>query len=176
MALLWAHADDKQYVDAILIQCYSGWRPQELGLLELTNIDLENETFKGGIKTTAGTNRIIPIHSRIKHLVQRRYEESRALSSKYLFNVTDPASKRKNITFTYNRYAGGFSKIRSELNLNPAHRPHDGRTHFVTTAKKYGVDEYAIKYIVGHSISDITEKVYTKRELDWLKEEIEKIR
>jgi hypothetical protein len=47
---------------------------------------------------------------------------------------------------------------------------------FVTSTKKYGVDEYAIKYIVGHKISDLTEKVYTKREFDWLKEEIEKIK
>lgn len=43
-------------------------------------------------------------------------------------------------------------------------------------AKKYNVDEYAIKYIVGHSISDITEKVYTERKSDWLKSEIEKIK
>lgn len=28
--------------------------------------------------------------------------------------------------------------------------------------------------IVGHKISDITEKVYTQREFDWLKTEIEK--
>ena len=43
-------------------------------------------------------------------------------------------------------------------------------------AKKAGIDEYAIKYMVGHKISDITEKVYTQREFDWLKEEIEKIK
>jgi len=42
--------------------------------------------------------------------------------------------------------------------------------------KKAGVDEYAIKYMVGHKISDITEKVYTKREFEWLKEEIEKLK
>jgi len=48
-------------------------------------------------------------------------------------------------------------------------------TFFVTMAKKYGVDEYAIKYMVGHKISDITEKVYTQREYEWLKTEIEKI-
>ena len=42
-------------------------------------------------------------------------------------------------------------------------------------AKKYGVDEYAIKYMVGHKIADITEKVYTQREFDWLKTEIEKL-
>jgi hypothetical protein len=43
-------------------------------------------------------------------------------------------------------------------------------------AKKYQVDEYAIKYMVGHAINDITEKVYTKREVEWLKNEIEKIK
>lgn len=69
-----------------------------------------------------------------------------------------------------------FGMIRDELNLNPEHRPHDGRKHFVTMAKKYGVDEYAIKYMVGHKISDITEKVYTQREFEWLKDEIEKIK
>ena len=66
--------------------------------------------------------------------------------------------------------------LKEELHLNPDHRPHDGRKHFVTMAKKYGVDEYAIKYIVGHVISDITEKVYTQREFSWLQEEIAKIK
>lgn len=65
--------------------------------------------------------------------------------------------------------------IVAALNLNPEHRPHDGRTHFVTAAKRNKVDEYAIKYMVGHKISDITEKIYTKRQSDWLKQEIEKI-
>lgn len=41
--------------------------------------------------------------------------------------------------------------------------------------KKYNVDQFAIKYIVGHKINDLTEKVYTKREASWLKTEIEKI-
>ena len=84
--------------------------------------------------------------------------------------------KPENIKFTYNRYQKGFTRIRDELKLNPDHRPHDGRKHFVSMAKKYGIDEYAIKYMVGHKISDITEKVYTAREFDWLREEIEKIK
>lgn len=78
--------------------------------------------------------------------------------------------------FTYDKYQKRFNKIRDELKLNPQHRAHDGRMHFITAAKKCQVDEYAIKYIVGHSIQDITERVYTKREIDWLKEEIEKIK
>ena len=36
--------------------------------------------------------------------------------------------------------------------------------------------DYAIKYMVGHKISGITEKVYTRREFAWLREEIEKIK
>lgn len=73
-------------------------------------------------------------------------------------------------------YQKAFERIRDELKLNPNHRPHDGRTHFVTMAKRYGVDKYAIKYMVGHKISDITETVYTRREFNWLWEEIEKIK
>lgn len=175
MERLWAHVDDKRYVDVLLIQCYSGWRPQELGLLELENIDLENWTFKGGMKTDAGENRVVPIHSKIRHLVERKYKESQQTGSKYLFTCTDGRSG-KPTTLTYQRYQKGFGMIRDELKLNPEHRPHDGRKHFVTMAKKAGVDEYAIKYMVGHKISDITEKVYTKREFEWLKEEIEKIK
>ena len=42
--------------------------------------------------------------------------------------------------------------------------------------KRCKVDEYAIKYMAGHAISDITEKTYTKRDNSWLYEEIEKIK
>lgn len=172
---LWEHVDDKYCADVLLIQCYSGWRPQELGLIELVNVDLSNWTFTGGMKTEAGENRTVPIHSKIRYLVERKYKEAEALESRYLFTYIDPDSNKKNIKLTYNRYQRVFNRIRDELNLNPEHRPHDGRKHFVTAAKKAGVDEYAIKYMVGHKIADITEKVYTTREFEWLREEMEKI-
>lgn len=54
------------------------------------------------------------------------------------------------------------------------HSPYDTRKYFITLCKNCGIDEYTIKYIVGHYIDDLTEKVYTERELDWFKEEIEK--
>lgn len=177
MDLLWTNISSKQGIDILLIQCYSGWRPQELGLLELKDVDLENWTFRGGIKTDVGENRVVPIHSRIQDLVLRKYQEAEALGSPYLLNWADPNNRnKKNIKLTYARYQKAFERIRDELKLNPNHRPHDGRTHFVTMAKRYGVDEYAIKYMVGHKISDITEKVYTRREFAWLREEIEKIK
>jgi len=78
--------------------------------------------------------------------------------------------------FTYKHFLDGYKKVKDELALDQNHRPHDGRACFVTLAKKHGVDEYAIKYIVGHAVSDITEKVYTKRNPDRLRAEIEKIK
>ena len=174
--LLWSHVGDKMYVDLILVQCYSGWRPQELGLIELKNVNLENWTFSGGMKTEAGANRVVPIHSKIRNIIEQKYKEAQEIGSPYLFNYINDNAYKRNTFLSYSRYLYVFNGIKEDLHLDPAHRPHDGRKHFVTMAKKYGVDEYAIKYMVGHKISDITEKVYTQREFAWLKEEIEKIK
>lgn len=173
---LWDNVDNVLWVDVALIQCYSGWRPRELGLIELANVDLENWTFTGGMKTEAGINRTVPIHSKIRPLVKRRYDEAVQLGSEYLFNCTDTHTHRSSMKLTYDKYQQRYNKLRDTLKLNPDHRAHDGRKHFVTKAKKYKVDEYAIKYMIGHTISDITEKVYTQREISWLQEEIEKIK
>lgn len=174
MEILWKNVDKIPYVDVILIQCYSGWRPQELGLIELNRVDLNNWVFAGGMKTDAGMNRLVPIHSKIRPLIKKRYEEAININSKYLINCTD--SQRKNdIKMTYDKYRHRFRSIRDKLNLNPEHRAHDPRKQFITMAKRYNLDEYAIKYIAGHRISDITEKIYTDRTIQWLKDEMEKI-
>ena len=59
--------------------------------------------------------------------------------------------------------------------LKKKHRPHETRHTFITKAKACNVDEYILKLIVGHAIDDITEKVYTHRTIEQLKNEIEKI-
>ena len=176
MQILWDRVDDTKYVDVVLVQCYSGWRPQELGLLELDKVDLDNWTFTGGMKTVAGTNRTVPIHPLIRPLVKRMYDEAKEMGTGYLINCKDPGTHFGNFKFTYDKYQKRFAKIRELLGLNPLHRPHDGRKQFITMAKRYGVDEYAIKYMVGHAIYDITEKVYTERELSWYQEEMKKIK
>lgn len=173
---LWDNIHLIPYVDVVLIQCYTGFRPQELGLLRMDNIDLISWTIKGGMKTEAGKNRIVPIHSKIRDLVKNRYEEAQKLGSEYLINCTDGKTHTGSMMFTYDKYKARFAKIRDQLKLNSQHRPHDGRKYFITQAKKYNVDEYAIKYIVGHTITDLTERVYTERTIDWLKTEIEKIK
>lgn len=98
------------------------------------------------------------------------------MNSKYLINCVDSKTYRDSKMFTYDKYRVRFNNIVKKLDLNPDHRPHDPRMHFVTMAKNSGMDEYALKYIIGHAISDLTERVYTKRSDDWLIEEMKKIK
>ncbi len=164
------------YANIILIQCYMGWRPQELGLIELDKVDLEKRNIIGGIKTDAGYDRVVPIHDCIYDMVKELYDKAKKAGSKYLINCFDGVTHRGNSQMTYDKYSARFAKVISALGLNSEHRPHDPRKQFVSRCKKYNVDEYAIKYMVGHKISDITEAVYTKRPEGWLNDEIKKIK
>ena len=71
---LWDHAGEP-WVDTVLIFVYSGWRISELLALTPEDVDLEAGTMKGGTKTAAGKNRIVPIHSKIRPLVEARLAE-----------------------------------------------------------------------------------------------------
>lgn len=171
ISLLWKNVDIMPFVDMVLIGIYSGWRPQELATLKLNNIDLQNNTMTGGLKTEAGKNRIVPIHSKIKALIEKRYTEAEALKSDFLFN---DLTGQQGTTMTYDKYRKRFQKIMDRLHLE--HRPHETRHTFATKAKLFGMDEYILKLIMGHAIADVTEKVYTHRTIEQLKEEIEKIK
>lgn len=165
MNTLWDNLYKVPNVDIILFQCYTGMRPQEIGLIEVSSVNITEKYFRGGIKTRAGKNRLIPIHSRIMSIVQRKYSEAITSGSDKLFG-----------NLSYITYRRRYKKVIETLGLNLDHKAHDPRVQFVTTAKKSGVDENVIKLVVGHSISDITEKVYTKRDIEWILSEIEKIK
>jgi len=135
------------------VQCYMGWRPNEILNIKTCDVDLENMTITGGSKTVSGRNRIVPIHPAIQNIIKERYNSEH----EKLYDV-------KYETYKYN-----FNLVL------PEHRPHDCRKTFITRAKEHGMNEYAIKRIVGHAIKDITESLYTDRSIDWLRTEICKI-
>ena len=170
MEVLWQNIEN-DIVKFILIQCYSGWRPMELLKMRIENINLEEGWFCGGFKTAAGTDRVVPIHSKVLPLVRELYEKAKNNRACYLCG----ADESRTDASIYNDFLRRYKAMLNTLGLNPKHRLHDGRKHFVTMAKKKGLDEYAIKRIVGHSIQDLTEKVYTERDLEWLKTEMKKI-
>ena len=158
------------FVDMLLIGLYSGFRPQELAIIKLNDVDLKGRTITGGLKTDAGRNRVVPIHSRVYDLVESCYNKAAAAGASTLFY--DDTSQT-GIDLTYDKWRGRFRKIMKRYGLK--HTPHDTRHTFITKAKECGVNEYILKLIVGHAIDDITEKVYTHRTLEELKQEIEKI-
>lgn len=158
------------FVDMVLIGIYSGWRPQELAILKIADIDLEARTMFGGLKTDAGRNRVVPIHSAIYELVVANYNKAVAMGSDYLFN---DENGQQGTHLTYDKYRGRFEKINKCFNMS--HKPHDTRHTFISAAKSANMNEYILKLIVGHEILDVTEKVYTHRSMQELADEIEKI-
>lgn len=173
MQTLWDNVGTFRFVDWILIQCYMGWRPQELAKIKIENVNLDEQYIIGGMKTSAGKDRMVPIHPRIKELVQKNYDQAIELGSEYLFN--DSSAVKGGMTITYDKYAGRFAKIMDALKLREDHRPHDPRKTFTTMAKRAGVDEYVIKRLIGHRITDITEGIYTERDIEWIRTELEKM-
>lgn len=155
LAALWKHCQDET-VTMLLIMCYSGFRIRAYASL---TVDLKNNYFQGGVKTAAGKDRIVPIHSRIRPLVADRMKKYGSLLPQ------SPNSFRKTMY-----------PVLSSIGIEK-HTPHDCRHTFSRLCEKYGVRENDRKRMLGHSFSgDITNSVYGHRELEDLRTELEKIR
>lgn len=155
---LWSNLNNPIY-RAILIQCYTGFRPEELCQLKKSDVNILNWTITGGMKTEAGRNRIVPIMEKIKEIVKKALNND---CDSFLVNMDGNELK----------YSYYYKHMKL---LFPNHTPHDPRKTFVSMCKNADVDEYAIKLMVGHRIEDLTERVYTERNINWLRKEIEKV-
>lgn len=145
--------DGDVYAEMIYVLCYTGMRPSELCGVLTENINMDDLTITCGMKTEAGRDRVVPIHKKIKELIKSRM----AVSGKKLYDVS---------YFTLRYHKG---------DIIGDHDLHDCRVTFISRMKDAGADEYAIKRIVGHKITDLTEDVYTKRPISWLHQEIAKL-
>lgn len=168
MTVLWENTSIP-FVTFVLIQCYTGWRPQELCKIRIQDVNLDKKYMIGGMKTAAGENRMVPICDKVMPMVKAAMSLSKAFSCEYLICCNDGSH------MTYDKYYKKFTSLMSDLGLNTEHRPHDPRKTFTTMCKNAGVDEYAIKKMIGHKITDITESIYTSHDPDWLFNEIKKI-
>lgn len=146
--------------DIVLVGIYSGFRPAELLEIKHDDVHLDEGYMQGGMKTAAGKNRIVPIHSSIRPIIEKYY----ANGKEFLFSPM----------VTYNQYAHKFRNVCSTLGTK--HTPHDTRHTFITMAKNAEMNDNILKLIVGHVVSDLTERVYTHRTLEQMIEEIEKIK
>ena len=154
LATLWRNKGDP-VAEFLLIDCYSGFR---IGEFKGLKTDTKKMYFQGGIKTEAGKNRTVPIHSCIQPLVCGRLKRDGKLltmSEQAFRNALYPALCRM-----------GIKK----------HTPHDCRHTFSALCERYGVSEADRKRMLGHSLAaDITNGIYGHRSLEDLRAEIEKI-
>ena len=163
--LLWKHINDIEFIDTILIMIYSGFRIGELLELETKNIDLINMTMTGGLKTEAGKNRLVPIHPKIFPLIEKRYNKD----NQYLI------INFKGMKMKYdNYYKEKFIPIMEQLNMK--HRPHDCRHTFATLLSNANANATAIKKMIGHESYATTEKIYTHKDIEELRKNVELIK
>ncbi len=138
---LFAHGSEISQM--ILVSIYSGWRPAEL-----LSYTIDGDLMKGGVKTSAGKDRIVPIHPKIKSFV-------------------------KEYRITYYQYRREFNSLMGFLGMK--HTPHECRHTFISMAKEKELNDGVIKLLVGHAMTDITESVYTHRNLETLRKTIAQV-
>ena len=158
---VWAH-QEQPWVDTVLILIYSGWRISELLNLKPEDIDLQAGTMKGGTKTKAGKNRLVPIHSKIRPLVEARLAES----GPRLISYNGKACSQT-------QYRIFWADIMKALGMN--HTPHECRHTFESQLDSARANRKCIDLLMGHVSKDTGNRVYNHKTLDELKAAVEMI-
>lgn len=149
-----------EWVDSILIFMYSGFRISELLNMKISKINFDDETFLGGIKTSAGKGRIVPIHSLILDMVKNRVSQG----GEYLFT-----HQGKKVSQPY--YRGRWKKIMEYLDIEKT--PHECRHTFESKLDSAGANKKCIDLMMGHKSKDVGNRVYNHKTLQELKHAIE---
>lgn len=152
--ILWKDKDDP-ITQQILIMIYTGFR---IRAFETIRVDIQDGYLQGGVKTQAGKNRKVPIHSCIKNFIK---------SDMY-------------VDFNNMRYRKAFTLKLEELGIlylnKIKHTPHDCRHTFSWLCDKYEVDTVSKHLLMGHSLgNDVETQRYAHRTFEELKAAIEKI-
>lgn len=168
--LLWDNVDKVAYVDTVLILIYTGLRISELLEIEVANIHLEERYMRGGKKTKAGKNRVIPLRKEIIPLVEKRIADS----GKYLIRTSRDAA------MSYGTYYGKkgknaaiWNQIMDKLGLE-GFTPHCTRHTFVSRMDTSEVNKTCTNRIVGHSGLDLADRVYTHKDIQELIDAVDK--
>ena len=156
-------ANGFSWADTALILCYTGFRINELLALTRFDYDEKDDCLRGGSKTDAGKDRLVPVHPKIKpYLLRRIAENGERIICKDGKPITTAEYRRK-----------CFAPIASELQL-PKATPHWCRHTFASRLHAAGVDTLVIKRILGHADSNVTEH-YTHTDIKLLTSELNKV-
>lgn len=160
--------DNNDTCKIILILIYTGFRPSEFFSLELDNIDIEKMFIRGGAKTEAGKNRIVPIKSNIQEYVRHFYNKAEP-NQKYL--IVNSHGNKFDLSNFRSRY---FYKTLENLGIlkdeNDRHvTPYSTRHTFATLCDKAEIDDDLIIKMIGHTTKKTTQIYIHKTEEDMQK-------
>lgn len=163
---LWQNANTIPYTDTILMLIYTGWRISELLSMPTANVSLTEWTMTGGVKTAAGKNRVVPIHSGIKQFVQRYHQPDNR------FFISGTANSKPMTNAAYYKL---FQAALAGCGITAKHTPHDCRHTFTSLLDSAGANEVCIDRLVGHASKSLTRKVYTHKDIEELRSAVELI-
>ena len=147
---------DKLIKDILLIALYTGCRVSEILFLENKNIHIEKGYFVGGSKTVAGINREIPIHHKIKPIIQKYYNKDNEF-------LLEDNGKAYNYT---GFFSNSFNTMRKKYDFLKCHSIHECRHTFRTELEKLNIKQVVINSILGHKNGDVGLDVYTHISLE----------
>ena len=154
---------DSEAARVMLILIYTGLRCSEFLELKTENIHLDERYLVGGKKTDAGKNRKVPIHKKLIPVIEYFYNPK----NKYLYPNADGS------VMLYSHFRENkWENFKLELGMD--HYTHDCRHTCATKLEKYGVSDLHRKLILGHSVRDVTDGVYTHIQIEDLIKDIDK--
>ncbi len=150
------------FADIILTMCYTGFRISEF--LELTpfSYDSKDKTLRGGNKTQADINRIVPIHAKIQPIIDKWI----AKNGKTIF-CNDNGEKYSTKYFREKCYYPTLKEI--GIRILP---PHCTRHTCATCLSAAGARPEDIQKILGHTDYDTTANTYIHQSIDTLQNTI----
>lgn len=158
---LWQHVGEPG-VDTVLILLYTGMRVGEMLALQKAEVNLRQGYVRITKSKTVSGIRTIPIHHRILPLISKRMK---FLGSNL---ITDSEGK----PYNYSRYCILWREVMHSINAN-GHTTHDCRHTVATLLDNAGANETAKRRILGHAGGDVTERVYTHKNIRQLRKCIE---
>lgn len=167
--------DTDDTVKIILILIYTGFRPTEFFSLEIKNIDIDKWYIRGGGKTAAGWNRIVPISPKIQKYVKYFYAKAKLKHQKYL--IVNSRGNKQDINNFRNRYFYptlerlGILEDKADRHLTP----YSTRHTFATLCDKTDIDDNLLIKMIGHTSKKTTEKFYIHKTEEDMKKAIESI-
>lgn len=150
----------------VIMMCYSGPRPSEFLNILLADVKLKKRVYRiRNSKTAAGRNRLVPINKKV--LPYYKFWMERSHGCKTL--ITDDTGQ----ALTYHRFLTLFNKVMDASRCH--HSPHECRHTCATWLDDKGANKLSIKRILGHAIQDITDGVYTHKNIRELKKAIDRL-